>query len=108
LQTCALPISWPTYLARQRDILAAIGAVTGAAVGVDSGKEFTRALLTLFSDPDAKVIHLVRKPVSIVGSYYWRQARGSQFHFNKRSYDVGMLRFPARSEEHTSELQSRE
>ncbi len=88
-------LPWSTYLARQRDILAAIGAVTGAAVGVDSGKEFTRALLILFSDPDAKVIHLVRKPVSIVGSYYWRQARGSQFHFNKRSYDVGMLRFPA-------------
>ncbi len=86
---------WATYYQRQNDVLAAIGRVSGADIGIDSSKEFTRALLTLRADPKARVIHLIRKPVPIVGSYYWRQTKGSKFYFMKRSYDLAKLRFPA-------------
>ena len=86
---------WKTYLVRQREVLRSIAAATGRGIGIDSSKEYTRALLVLFSDPDAKVLHLVRDPVSIVGSYYWRQTTGSRFYFLKRSFEIGRLRFPA-------------
>src|SRR5690606_2468020 len=85
---------WASYCRIQGDLLAAIGAATSSSVGIDSSKEFTRALLTLKSDPEAKVIHLTRGPVAIVASYYWRQTKGSRFYFMKRSYHLGMLRFP--------------
>ena len=86
---------WATYLRFQREMIAAIAEVTGATTAIDSSKEFTRALLVLKGDPGARVVHLIRSPVAIVGSYYWRQERGGRFYFNKRNYELRLLRFPA-------------
>jgi hypothetical protein len=86
---------WDRYAEIDKDLVTAIGNVSGKNAIVDSSKEFTRSLMVAKGNSSAKVIHLLRKPVSIVGSYYWRQQQGSPFYFMKKSYTLGWLRFPA-------------
>jgi hypothetical protein len=86
---------WRRFAAITSGLATAVAGVTGASVIVDSSKEFTHGLMVLLSDTRNEVIHLIRDPVSTVGSYYWRQDRGSRLYFMKRTYRIRWLRFPA-------------
>lgn len=75
-----------------RDITRAIGeaiavsAPTEPALIVDSSKEITRALFFLRFVSDARVIHLMRHPVSILQSDYYRLKGGTGFKFLRRRF----------------------
>lgn len=89
------PAAWNRYRQCNSALLTRIGEWSGKACILDSGKEFTRALMIARFAANARVLHLVRNPVSTVASYYWRQEMGSRFYFMKRSYSLHRLRFPA-------------
>jgi hypothetical protein len=74
------------YANRQRYLTEAIGQVLGPASAVlDSTKEFSRALMLLKMQPEARVIHLHRSPVTTLASRHYR-VRVSGFGFMKRVY----------------------
>ncbi|MFW6273220.1 MAG: sulfotransferase family protein, partial [bacterium] len=53
---------------------------------VDSSKEITRALFLIRFVPNSKVIHLIRHPVSILQSDYYRLKNGKGFKFLRKRY----------------------
>jgi len=55
-------------------------------VVVDSSKEITRALFIIRFLPDSQVIHLMRHPVSILQSDYYRLKGGTGFKFLRRRF----------------------
>jgi hypothetical protein len=65
---------------------AAILAQGAKKVLLDSSKEPTRALFLLKYVPSARVIRLVRSPLSTVASHYWRLETQGRFHFLRREY----------------------
>ena len=86
---------WSGYARTNRQILSAIAGHAGKNVIVDSNKEYTRAVCYLKSDPQARVIHLLRRPVSVVGSYYYRIRDGRPLKFLKKEYQPKLTLFPA-------------
>jgi hypothetical protein len=82
---------WHDYAAATRALSAAIGEGFGVSAYVDSNKEYTRALMMLKSDPDAKVVHIFRDPDITVASHYHRLQSGSPILFMKRKYRPGPL-----------------
>ena len=85
---------WHGYAAATRTLSAAIGEAFGVRAYVDSNKEYTRALMMLKSDPQAKVIHIFREPDITVASHYHRLGTGSPIKFMKRTYRPGLMTFP--------------
>lgn len=85
---------WAFYAQATRDLNASIGEVFGTPYIVDSHKEYTRGLMTLRSDPDAKVIHIYREPDITITSHYYRLGAGSPVKFMKRLYRPGLMTFP--------------
>lgn len=53
---------------------------------LDSSKEPTRGLFLLKYMPSARIIRLVRSPLSSVASHYWRLKKQGRFHFLRREY----------------------
>lgn len=69
------------------DAIAAAGPQgTEPQLIVDSSKEITRALFFLRFVPSSRVIHLMRHPVSILQSDYYRLKGGTGFKFLRRRY----------------------
>lgn len=64
----------------------AILAVNGKPVMLDSSKEPTRGLFLLKYVPSARVVRLVRNPLSAVASHHWRLEKQGRFHFLRREY----------------------
>lgn len=60
--------------------------ITSPQVIVDSSKEITRALFILRFLPTSRVIHLMRHPVSILQSDYYRLKGGTGFKLLRRRY----------------------
>ncbi len=73
-------------------ITGAIGAAIAGATGgspdvvVDSSKEITRAIFFLRFLPEARVVHLMRHPVSILQSDYHRLRGGAGFKFFRKRF----------------------
>jgi len=88
---------WAEYRQRNHDLMAAIAEVSGKAMILDSNKEFTRGLMLLKSDPNARVLHLHRAPKAIVGSRYYRlKEKNLPFKFLKKERQLtGPWLFPA-------------
>lgn len=53
---------------------------------LDSSKEPTRALFLLSSNPQSKVIHILRNPLDVVSSYKKRFIKYGYFRFLRRTY----------------------
>lgn len=85
---------WHDYAAATRALSAAIGEAFGVRAYVDSNKEYTRALMMLKADPDARVVHIFRDPDITVASHYHRLQSGSPIKFMKRKYRPGLMTFP--------------
>lgn len=66
--------------------IAAIKEVSKASIVVDSSKETTRALFIARFVPEARLIHLVRRPDAVIASHMKRIREGSGFKFLRRSY----------------------
>lgn len=85
---------WAFYASATRALNAAVGEVFGVKAFVDSHKEYTRGLMMLKSDPQAKVIHIYRDPDITITSHYYRLGTGSPIKFMKRLYRPGLMTFP--------------
>ncbi len=85
---------WAFYASATRALNAAVGEVFGVEAFVDSHKEYTRGLMMLKSDPNAKVIHIYRDPDITITSHYYRLGTGSPIKFLKRLYRPGLMTFP--------------
>lgn len=59
---------------------------------VDASKEPTRALFLMRNDPDAKFVHIVRRPEGVISSYLHRVQRGS-INFLRHEYKGGRFNF---------------
>jgi hypothetical protein len=77
-----------TLAAMSERVERAIAEVAGKPVLLDSSKEPARGLFVLKFRPEARVIHLVRDPRSVVTSYYWRLKSNKGFHFLRRNYSA--------------------
>lgn len=64
----------------------AILTQSGKTVVLDSSKEPTRGLFLLKYVPSARIIRLVRNPLSAVASHHWRLKKQGRFHFLRREY----------------------
>lgn len=94
--TCRDGSVWQTYAARSSALFQSISDVSGATSVLDSNKEFSRGLLLLKTDPKAKVLHLHRSPLAIIGSHYYRRkVKGLPFKFLKKEYSPEAMFYPA-------------
>ncbi|GAA1211597.1 hypothetical protein GCM10009645_49640 [Mycolicibacterium poriferae] len=76
------------YADRQIALVTAIGDVADASCVLDSNKEYSRALMILKIQAEAKVIHLHRSLLTSLGSHYYRhKQRGAPFKFLKRQFN---------------------
>jgi hypothetical protein len=73
------------------EIAHAIRSSSGRSAVMDSSKEFTRALFLCRHVPEAKIIHLVRHPKSLLASHYWRISRGDGFRFLRHTYKSKLM-----------------
>ncbi|MBV5246887.1 sulfotransferase [Mycolicibacterium sp. PAM1] len=74
-------------MARQQDLVEAVAQVAGATAVLDSNKEYSRAIMLLRMQPEARIIHLHRSPVTTLGSRHHRvKEAGTGFRFLKRTY----------------------
>ncbi len=85
---------WYDYAQATLALSAAIGEVFDVKAYVDSNKEYTRALMMLKCDPEAKVVHIFREPDITITSHYHRLGTGSPIKFMKRTYRPGIMTFP--------------
>lgn len=67
-------------------LVAAILGTSGKNVLLDSSKEPTRGLFLLKYVRSARIIRLVRNPLSAVASHHWRLEKQGRFHFLRREY----------------------
>lgn len=73
----------------------AITDASGQPHLLDSSKEITLAITLLRFRPSTRVIHLVRNPVAVVGSHYWRFRHwGGYFKFLRHVYRAPFLSLP--------------
>lgn len=87
---------WNDYKIRNAALFGAVADVSGADAVLDSNKEFSRGLMLLKTDPKAKVLHLHRSPMAIIGSHYYRRKeKGLPFKFLKREYTPEAMFYPA-------------
>jgi len=62
---------------------------------LDSNKEYTRGLMYLKSYEHARVVHMVRNPVAIAGSHYYRVVeKGMPIGFMQKHFKPGPFLFP--------------
>lgn len=85
---------WAWYAGANNALSASIGEAFEVSAFVDSNKEYTRALMFLKGDPDAKVIHIFRAVDHTIASHYYRLTSGSPVKFMKRTYSPKYLKFP--------------
>lgn len=67
---------------------------SGKEITVDSSKEVTRALFLLRFLPDTRIIHLVRDPMQILESNFYRMRNNGSFKFLRKTYKVDKVFFP--------------
>jgi hypothetical protein len=77
-----------------RAVMEAIADVAGTGWVVDSSKEPTRAMLIGRHDDDAVIVHLLRHPVGVLKSVYWRLRAGVPFKMLRRRVEVDGVLFP--------------
>lgn len=78
-----------------RTLQQAITEVSARPHLLDSSKEITLAITLLRFRSSTRVIHLVRNPVAVVGSHYWRfRSWGGYFKFLRRVYRAPFLSLP--------------
>jgi hypothetical protein len=82
------------YSQINNDIFETLAKNAGVDCIVDSNKEYTRGLLLLLNNSEAKVIHLYRDPIKLASSHYYRQNKGIPYKFMKRSFNVNRLSQP--------------
>lgn len=85
---------WRWYTQRTNALSASIGDVFGVTAFVDSNKDYTRALLYLKGDPEARVVHIYRGVDDTVASHYYRLGSGSPVKFLKRTFKPERARLP--------------
>lgn len=85
---------WHEYANASRALSIAICEEFGVKAYVDSNKEYTRGLMMLKSDKNAKVVHTFRDPDITISSHYYRLKSGSPIKFMKRKYRPGLMTFP--------------
>jgi len=86
---------WGKYAELNRDMLKSLSEAAGGKRVLDSNKEYTRALMFLKSDPETRVLHLIRRPVAIVGSHYYRNRdKQHPVGFMKTHINPGPFLFP--------------
>lgn len=85
---------WHFYADATNHLSASIGEVFGVTAYVDSNKEYTRALMLLTSDPEARVIHIFRDADITIASHYHRLKGGSPIKFMKRKFEPGLMTAP--------------
>lgn len=62
---------------------------------LDSSKEVTRALFLIKHHPEAKIIHLVKDPVTVIESTYYRLESGTGFRFLRKQFKPKKVFWPA-------------
>lgn len=67
-------------------VITAIAKVSGSSTVVDSSKEISRAMMIARQMPDARLIHLVRKPDAVIASNLLRIRDGRGFSFMRRRF----------------------
>ena len=77
--------------ASTRALFAAIRAATGRSHVLDSSKVPSRGLFLAKYLPETCLVHIVRHPLGVVSSYYWRLKIGDTYLAQKRPYH-GLLR----------------
>lgn len=85
---------WAWYVEANNALSASIGEVFEVRAFVDSNKEYTRALMFLKGDPEARVIHIFRAVDHTIASHYFRLISGSPVKFMKRTYSPKYAKFP--------------
>lgn len=73
----------------------AIAENTSKQYVVDSSKEVTRALFLIKHHPESKIIHLVKSPVTVLESTYYRLVSGAGFRFLRRQFRPKKVFWPA-------------
>lgn len=87
--------TWRHYASMNKDLIASLSAAAGGDRILDSNKEYTRGLMFLKGLSGARVLHVVRNPVSIAGSHYFRvREKGMPIGFMKRHFQAGPWLLP--------------
>lgn len=86
-----------TKVVANRGVFDAIAETASKRYIVDSSKEVTRALFLIKHHPEAKIIHLVKNPVTVLESTYYRLSTGTGFRFLRRQFKPKKIFWPALS-----------
>ena len=81
-----LPEALGRLVVMTRRLSEAVAAVSGRPVVLDSTKTASRGLFLLKYLPEARLIHIVRDPRSVVASHRWRLPSGSTYLAKRRLY----------------------
>jgi len=86
---------WKRYVDLNKDLFASLQTISDGRRILDSNKEYTRALMVLKSLQDSKVIHLLRNPLAIGASHYYRvKEKGMPVGFMKKHFNAGPFLLP--------------
>ena len=86
---------WKKYESYNRVLLTVLSEAAENRRILDSNKEYTRALIHLKQFEKSQVIHLVRNPISIAGSHYYRiKVKGAPVGFLKAHFRPGPFLLP--------------
>jgi len=85
---------WVTQLKKHSEAISDAVATGSTEAIVDSSKEITRALFLTRFVPESRIIHLVRNPVNILESQFYRLVTGSGFKFLRHTYRPKRIFFP--------------
>lgn len=86
-----------TRLGANLGVFSAIKEVSSKQLILDSSKEVTRAFFLIKNLPDVKVIHLVKSPITVLESTYYRLESGAGFRFLRRQFTPKRIFWPALS-----------
>lgn len=78
-------------------VFKAIKEISSEQLVLDSSKEVTRAFFLIKNIPDAKIIHLVKNPITVLESTYYRLESGAGFRFLRRQFTPKRIFWPALS-----------
>ena len=86
---------WSRYRTLNRDLMDTLARCADGRRILDSNKEYTRGLMFLKGYERALVLHMVRNPVAIAGSHYYRiREKDMPVGFMKRHFRPGPFLFP--------------